>query len=56
MRNLIEDIKFLVQVVKNIKLIYYSRSANKLVDMIVKKAHVCCINYFFCNGVFGCMT
>lgn len=46
-RNLVEDIRILVQVVKNIKLVYGSRSANGLVDMIAKKAHCVVPNYLF---------
>lgn len=40
-RNLVEDVKILTQVVKNIKCMYRSRSSNILADMMAKEAHVC---------------
>lgn len=40
--NLVEDIKIQTRVFKNIKFVYCSRSANGLVNMITKKAHMSC--------------
>lgn len=40
-RNLVEHIKSLANVIQNIKFVYCSRSANELANMIAKKAHIC---------------
>lgn len=42
-KNLVDDTKIIAQVIKNISFLYFSRLANKLVDMLAKKAHLYCI-------------
>lgn len=42
-KNLVEDIKILAQVIKDIKFVYCSRLTNELADLIAKKAYMWCI-------------
>lgn len=46
-RNLVEHINILAKVVKNIKFVYYSKSANELVDLIAKKVLFCYTNLIY---------